>query len=530
MEGDPRLVKVAINGFSWLVSEGDREGLLVAARVGWGGGQVLRMTPHRRVVRVEGRAYPLLVKHFRSRGVLAFLKGVLRGSPALREWRALHEAQRRGLPIPRPVAIGQRGRVLRRESLLVTEALEGTIPLGDYLFRADRPGGSGRWEAIRQVATLLRKAHDLGLYLPDLHVGNILIRPSEGTVVPFLIDLQRVRYLPSLTPEMRWRNLAILHGGCIEASRSERLRFLKAYLDAPPPFPSDLRRLTAQLDRAGRRHRFHLWRARERRCLAENREFVRVRAGGFSGVVRRDRWDGALQDLLRAPQHLLTQPGARLVKDSRTTTVGVIPFPGGALYVKRYNYQGFGYALKDLCRSSRARRVWIAAHSLRMRGIPVPLPVAYLERRRFRALVESYLLTETLQGDRMTDLLDRFVPPGPSFHEKRCLIREVALFLRWMHERGVAHRDLKGPNILVREGGPGRYHLSLVDLDGVQLGLVSRRRRVKNVARLARAFARHPALTRTDHLRFLKAYLGPSEGRKWREFWSDADSIMRRGK
>jgi serine/threonine protein kinase len=139
-------------------------------------------------------------------------------------------------------------------------------------------------------------------------------------------------------------------------------------------------------------------------------------------------------------------------------------------------------------------------------------------------------MTEALPGQKITDAFDQFIPPGSLFQGKRCLIRELALFLRKMHERGVTHRDLKGPNILVQEGGPWRYHLYLVDLDGVHLGSVSWRRQVKNLARLARTFVHHPAVTRTDYLRFLKTYLGPPGADTWKEFWGEAAAMMRPSK
>jgi tRNA A-37 threonylcarbamoyl transferase component Bud32 len=217
-----------------------------------------------------------------------------------------------------------------------------------------------------------------------------------------------------------------------------------------------------------------------------------------------------------------------MLKDSRTTTVGLLPSPGGSLFVKRYNYQGLGYALKDLFRPSRARRVWIVANSLRMRGIPTPLVHTYLERRRFGFLLESYLITEGVEGIGLPEWLSRIHKSGASFLAKRLLITEIASVVRKLHTRGVSHRDLKGRNILILEKVPGRFEPLLVDLDGVRFGRVWLRRRAQDLARLAQAMSDQSAVTRTDRVRFLQAYLGPRGRASWKKLWSGIAMIQAR--
>ncbi|MFQ5801290.1 MAG: lipopolysaccharide kinase InaA family protein [Candidatus Methylomirabilales bacterium] len=527
MSDIPHLIHLAIDGICWLVAEEDRERLLAAARSGWSG-QVQRIAPQRRVVQIEGKAGPLLLKHFRTRGMAASLKVLLRGSLASQEWTALRKVRRLGLPVPKPVALGERKGLFHREGLLVTEALEDALPLGEYLFGDRRVRGQRRWQVVRGAARLLRRMHDAGVSHRDLHLGNILVRPAASTAELFLIDLQRVDMGASVSQKVRWRDLATLHGGCLEASRTDRLRFLKTYLAGPPPLLIDLKPLVAHLERRGIRHRFRVWRGRRQRCIAENQEFCPVRVGGLTGFARRASWNESLQHLFEGPHGIFSRPGVYLLKDSRTTTAGLVPSPPGVLFVKRYNYQGWGYALKDLFRASRARRVWIAANSLRMRGIPTPIPCAYLKRRRFRVLLESYLITEEVEGIGLVEFARRPCEPGASVLERRRLARQIAILVRRLHERGISHRDLKGQNIFLRGEGAGRYRPFLVDLDGVWLGRVSWRRRVRDLARLARAFPDQSAVTRTDRARFLKAYLGPRGGASWRRLWHSIAMIEAR--
>src|SRR5688500_20004315 len=89
--------------------------------------QILRHTPRRRVLYVPG-APALLVKQYFHPGPIDLIKSFVRGTPALREWRALREAERRHLPVPKPLALGQRD----RQSLIVTEFIEAAATLEDF--------------------------------------------------------------------------------------------------------------------------------------------------------------------------------------------------------------------------------------------------------------------------------------------------------------------------------------------------------------------------------------------------------------
>ncbi|HWP59736.1 MAG TPA: lipopolysaccharide kinase InaA family protein [Candidatus Acidoferrales bacterium] len=194
-------------------------------------------------------------------------------------------------------------------------------------------------------------------------------------------------------------------------------------------------------------------------------------------------------------------------------------------YIKRYNYQGLGYAIKDLFRSSRARRTWLAANSLHMRGIFVALPLAYLERRRFGFLLESYILTAAVDGEPLRDILRRYRDFGYPLSEKRTLLGALARVVKRLHESGVACRDLKASNLVVDKSESGSFRFHIVDFDGVYFGRVGWRRRMKNLARLAEEAARYRCFTRADRLRFLVNYLG-SPARDWKRAWKQVASRL----
>jgi tRNA A-37 threonylcarbamoyl transferase component Bud32 len=520
MTAHRKFARLDVGETSWLIAEGYQEEALFAAGFQWSHGRLIRATPHRRALQVEGKHRSFLVKHFVVAGLWLGLKRVVRGSPAAREWKALHEAQLRGLSVPPPVALGEGEKIWQRESLLVTEFVGGAVPLGHYLFGPDRPIGSTRQRVVQEIAKLIRHAHDSGFYQPDLHLDNILVRPGLESSEFFLIDLQRVIFRSSLSLRRRWRNLSVLNGGCAEASLTDRVCFLKDYLSSPSPLTADFRKVTARLERAGQKHRLRLWQSRGKRCLAENREFLKVKAGDFFGFARRDTWSDDFQGLTDGLDQHLAGPGIPSAKASPTMTAGLLEFHGIRLRVKKHPYRGYAYAFIGLVCCGPARRAWVTANYLRMRGISVPLPIAYLEKRRFRMPVESYIITKEVSGKTLSDVFARLPGSGLSVQEKRRLLADFARFVARMHSCGVACGDLRASSFVVEERTPGKYDLHAVDFDGVRLGTVSWRRRIANLARLTQESYRYACFTQRDRLRFLKAYLGREKDKSWRRVWS----------
>jgi tRNA A-37 threonylcarbamoyl transferase component Bud32 len=514
------VTQVDAKGFAWRVDESIAMDQLLNSLSDWSEGKVLRRTPKRCVKLVTSGGRSLVVKHFYHGVPGQILKALFRGTPAAAEWTALREALAAGVPTCQPLGWGEKGEVLARESVLVTRALENVVSLRDCLSGPNRVAGRLRWQVLGKVAALVRKAHDRGFYLRDLHAGNILVRLSAAGVEAYLVDLQGHSKGRSLSLRERWKDLARFHGGSTEASHSDGLRFLRCYLSQPTLLDCSLRPVIRELESRGLRHRHMVWQKRQKRCVRDNRDFVRVKTAAFFGFARREYWNEDFVRLVGKPERVLELPGTGVVKDSKTTTVGLNRDLPQNFYIKRYNYQGLAYAAKDLFRYSRARRTWIAANSLHMRGIPVALPLAYLERRRRGILLESYILTKAKSGEALRDIFRRYDKSGYRFQEKRMLLETLARMIRKLHRNGVVHRDLKASNLIVCGARAGGYKLHIVDFDGIDLGVFSRRKRIKNLARLAQECQRHTCFTRSDRLRFLTAYLGARDKNSWKWLWS----------
>lgn len=195
----------------------------------------------------------LLIRECRRGGVLRFVNKTRHLSPyrALREIRIGEEAAQRGVPVVRAVAaIIRAGRPFWTCSL-VTEEIEETIDLAEYVcwLPATPPREilKEKRDIIDAVGRAVRKMHDAGLYHADLQAGNILVRRSTTGVDVFFVDLDKSFIRPRLPDRLRAHNLRRLNRSIMKMQRAlppmdddDRRRFLKAYRSAGPIFGEDV--------------------------------------------------------------------------------------------------------------------------------------------------------------------------------------------------------------------------------------------------------------------------------------------------
>ncbi len=176
---------------------------------------------------------------------------------------------------------------------------------------------------------------------------------------------------------------------------------------------------------------------------------------------------------------------------------------------------------------------------LAVRGVPTPRNLVFISQTSRHPRVfphqywthESYLVTEKSEPAMTLDDFIERVLPSLDWEAQREAIRAVApplaRLLRRLHSRSLSHRDLKAANILI-EGEPGLRppRLSLIDLVGVALEHpITRHHQVQNLARLQLSMTRVPGRTRTDSLRFLRAYLpwGQIRTDAWKQLWREVE-------
>ncbi|MBV9124151.1 MAG: phosphotransferase [Planctomycetes bacterium] len=582
------------------------DGLRLEEWLRTGQARVVKQGPHRAVYRVELPDLTCYLKHNLLHNTRAWLRQWIRPSKARMEYqRALALAQRQ-VPTVVPLALGERcPRWGPGESYLITRSLEDTVPLQHFLESILPALPAPRRTRVRQalaeaLGRFMAGLHAAGVVHHDLHCGNLLVRLNEKDwPLLFLVDLHTVRLGPPLSWRARRANLVVLNRWfLIRSSRTDRLRFWRAYTDdkvtrwqgdkvnaSGQRLPRSIGSVTLSpchlvtlsssaatlfrdrcldLEERTQVSNAHFWRRRDRRCLEKNRYFRKVRAPGVVGHAVADLDGATLTELLADPDAPFHRPGILLRKDSRSSTVAEfdVPVAGRRCRViyKRFRVTSWTDPWAALVRRTPALRSWVSGHSLRERCLPTPRPLAVLHRHR-GLYQEGYLLMEKVpQAVDLHEFLTRLGSLEGAC--RRVLLRRhiahLAILIRDLHQRSLAHRDLKASNILVQEpeqfsprpctrgrgvGGegveeesrtdcqsvlpnPGEPLFWLIDLVGVtRHGRVSRRRRLRNLARLHVSFFRHPALTRTDKLRFLRVYLqwGLRGKQGWKSWWREME-------
>lgn len=166
---------------------------------------------------------------------------------------------------------------------------------------------------------------------------------------------------------------------------------------------------------------------------------------------------------------LLKSPG-EIVKESPVKSVTRHQVGGTTFYIKRYLHHAVPLRpLKFLFKRTQARQEWELAQQLEARHIPIVRHVALGERRNWRGIEESILVTEGFDG------LPLIYVPGVD-------PLAVQRFVEQMHDQGVLQEDLHPGNLLVRKEP---FELRLVDLHGtLVLPRLSREQREANLALL----------------------------------------------
>jgi len=483
---------------------------------------VVKRGRRRRVGRLEAGGRTFYVKVYERTGLVDRLRVRLGFGPARREWDALVAARAAGLAVPAPVALAH-----GVPETLVTEGVPDGRRLDEHLFARyyppapdDPPYPGARppelvavWRRRRPppagtvdprtlaylLADLVARLAEADLYLPDLHPGNLLLAGEAGSWRLVPVDLaDAVRPAP---PEAMLQHLARLeHFFEPIASAAERVRCLDRLRDIVPGAP-DARTVA----RATAIYRRRFYPGRDRRTHRRSKYFRPISAGPWRGWATGD-WAEAVEAMLGADPALDPPDGAEALKDGRSAGVWTVRADDGRELVVKRDRRAGERGGAGLGRPTRAMTGFRRGHMLLVRGIATARPAAAARRRSAGKVVDAVLLTERVAGARP---LAEWLRSEPAPSARRHVTWRLARLLRRLHDAGLAHRDLKAPNVLVAPAAEARPRVVLVDLDGLRRPVnVSARRRVRDLMRLAVSLEEWGVARRTDRLRFLRTYLG----------------------
>jgi serine/threonine protein kinase len=511
----------------------------------------VKTSPQRVVYRAELPTGAVFVKHYLIPGWREMVRQWLRRGKGRNEGRRALSLAGIGVPTITPIALGeQRKHRFLFENYLITPAIPDTLPLDEFVETRLPTFDPARRARVRQalaiaLGELTAHLHDAGFVHQDFHPGNLLVR-IDGEDRPRLamIDLDALRVRRDLSWSDARANLALLNNYFwTRCGRVDRLRFLTTYLKARKASGApDVLAFADAIERATRTWAERLWRRWGRRCHGHNKYFKAFRAERCWAVASRDLDRPEVRSLLADPDAPFSLPGAIIIKDSRTSTVAEVVMnvrgkPTPVIY-KRFNRKKLLDPVLNLFRPSRAWRSWRNGQHLACRSVATPQNLIVLGRessRRVRILPHQFWAHDTylatVKSDPSITLGDyamKGMPSlsGPARRERiRAILPGLARLIRTLHDRSLSHRDLKAANILIEGDADGpNPSLSLIDLVGVSLDHpLPRRKRVQNLARLQVSLAVVPGRTRTDSLRFLRAYLplGHTGRDEWKGLWRE---------
>ena len=367
----------------------------------------------------------------------------------------------RGVNVAEVLAYGQvRGALGVRHAVTITAEVAGARTLKDFYFSEfAKFSRKEKKEAINEFAGFLRRLHDKGVTHEDPHMGNILVRRNGGYEF-FLLDVRDCRFKKKISLAERFLNLVLLNLNFINGiEASLKFSFFRRYCEG-----------LALAERGGVKNAidgieeltlsvaFETWDKKAARCMGANNLFFASRFGGLLTHIKRP-WEAkeGMERVISSPDIFLEGKDRVILKNGRTVKAGLVTLPSGEkLFLKRYNRKGFFHTLKNVFKISRARDVWRKSYAAELRGLNVPRPVAYMESRSLGVLKRSYVVSEFVDGARLSEITEA----GRSGEFFRYLGRAIGE----MHRLGFFHGDLKWSNILVKEGIRPVFYFT--DIDG----------------------------------------------------------------
>jgi tRNA A-37 threonylcarbamoyl transferase component Bud32 len=480
-----------------------------------GSATIFKDAAHRTIYRVQANDLDFYLKQYRAVGPRNRLREVLRSTKAKAEFDKAAALTQRGILVPHPLGWGVLGNNFApRASFLLSATVVDARHLTEVL--TDLTPGR-RQQLSTTLGEYVAQLHAAGVTHRDFHPGNLLVRwPANAAPQFVLIDLHEVHLGRPLSWRRRSDNLGVFNRYFIlRASRTDRLRFWQAYAkaagngipDHPDATPSVLEAATALSN-------YYFWTAREKKYVGNSRLVHCVASNSAAGFAARSLAPGTVPQLATDLDRWFDAANSRQLKIGGASTVAVTPF--GVL--KRFNVRSQLAMWKNRLRRSPALRSWVYGHALLDAGLPTPTPRALLRRRTG----EEYLLTEELSN--VADLrafADNWAAiPIHQWRERLCVIART---LRQLHDRHFGHRDLKAGNLLT-PADLADHRVWFIDLVGVsRRRRVSRKARVRDLARLLASFLNRPGLTHGDRLRFLFAYFGAANHSKagWQRWWRE---------
>ena len=188
-------------------------------------------------VEFAGHAHNLYLKFYLYRSAWDFIKHIVRPSRAKRAFNAAIMLAKNGLYSPQIVSIGQwnYGPICTK-SFMITRELENTKGIIELCksFSEKKNALADKRRFIRTLGQTIGQMHATGIFHGDLRTGNVFAGKINGNWRFFFLDNERTMKFSALPKRLRLKNLVQINMLRDEVDLTDRLRFLKSYLQHNP--------------------------------------------------------------------------------------------------------------------------------------------------------------------------------------------------------------------------------------------------------------------------------------------------------
>lgn len=198
------------------------------------------------------------LKRYLYRSSLDFVKHSPRSSRARRAFDASLMLQEHGFDAPAVIGLFERRRgPFVTDNMLLTREVRNAAPimqlLKDVRNCSDRDTLLAKRDLIRAFAGTVGRMHAKGIFHGDLRLGNVLVVKEHENWRFYFIDNERTKKFRFLPSRLRLKNLVQVNMFFHGISKTDRLRFLRSYLESNPSvqdhYSAWIRRIIAKTDR-----------------------------------------------------------------------------------------------------------------------------------------------------------------------------------------------------------------------------------------------------------------------------------------
>jgi tRNA A-37 threonylcarbamoyl transferase component Bud32 len=389
------------------------------------------------------------------------------------EWKNTSKLKAKGLNCPRSYFFGKTG---EGQWVLVTEFIKDSNTALELYLKS--VSAEGKLEVLSLLFRELAKLNEAGIIQKDLHLGNFLIKNNKV----FPLDAATMKFKNhALSKTDSFKQLAILSWYVPEESGGQLGKFLQEYGEVRGWTITSQENETIQVYM--KKHIKKEIKRQLKKTLRTSGRNIRIEENGFVGVFDKTLYEDIdVRDFLENIDKIMES--GEVMKNRPTSFVTRTMIKNKAVVIKRYNHKNLFHSIRQGMQRSRACRSWLHGHRLSMLGVKTPKPLAYIEKRRGRILMVSYIITENIEGPNLADV---FIKPDTSC-DKQQIKQNINSTIKKMHDNFITHGDLKRTNFIISGNEP-----YVTDLDSMKVnmpGILFGHRQKKDVDKFKEIFPR----------------------------------------